>query len=43
MPRYRHNRASNVSFIDGHAKSMNKGQIDWYKNVYVEGLHGELF
>lgn len=39
MPRYRHNRVANVIFADGHAKGMNKGQIDWVKNIYVAGAN----
>ncbi|MCW5934328.1 MAG: DUF1559 domain-containing protein [Fimbriimonadia bacterium] len=34
-PRYRHNRTVNVVFCDGHAKSMPKGGIKWYRNIYV--------
>ena len=37
--RYRHMDAANVVFADGHAKSMPKGSIKWYKNVYVKGAH----
>jgi prepilin-type N-terminal cleavage/methylation domain-containing protein/prepilin-type processing-associated H-X9-DG protein len=33
--RYRHNGAANVSFADSHAKSMTKGSIKWYRNIYV--------
>lgn len=35
MPRFRHNRTSNVVFLDGHAKAMTRGSIKWYKNIYV--------
>ena len=34
-PRYRHNRTANMTFGDGHVKAMAKGQILWYKNIYV--------
>jgi len=37
--RYRHNGNTNVLFCDGHAKSMPKGGIKWYKNVYVPGAY----
>ena len=37
--RYRHQNAANVIFADGHAKSMVKGSIKWYKNVYIKGPH----
>jgi prepilin-type N-terminal cleavage/methylation domain-containing protein/prepilin-type processing-associated H-X9-DG protein len=35
MPRYRHNGTTDVLFNDGHVKSMTKGSINWYKNIYV--------
>jgi prepilin-type N-terminal cleavage/methylation domain-containing protein/prepilin-type processing-associated H-X9-DG protein len=33
--RYRHSRAANMAFMDGHAKSFTKGQLKWYKNIFV--------
>jgi prepilin-type N-terminal cleavage/methylation domain-containing protein/prepilin-type processing-associated H-X9-DG protein len=36
--RYRHNGTANVCFYDGHAKAMNKGRINWYRNIYVPGV-----
>lgn len=33
--RYRHLKATNVVFADGHAKSMPQGTIKWYKNIYI--------
>lgn len=33
--RYRHNGTANVLFADGHAKSMTKGSIKWYKNILI--------
>jgi len=41
MPRYRHagNTASNFLFSDGHAKSITKGGINWYVNIYVAGQY----
>ena len=39
FPRYRHNKVSNVIFFDGHAKSMARGRINWFKNVYIEGMN----
>jgi len=41
MPRYRHagNTASNFLFSDGHAKSLLKGNVNWYTNVYVQGQY----
>jgi len=38
--RYRHNGTANVVFYDGHAKAMNKGRINWYRNIYVPGIFG---
>lgn len=37
--RYRHTNAANVAFCDGHVKSMVKGSIKWYKNVYIQGVY----
>ncbi|MDE2125070.1 MAG: prepilin-type N-terminal cleavage/methylation domain-containing protein [Armatimonadetes bacterium] len=37
-PRYRHTNSSNFTFCDGHTKSMARGQLNWYKNIYVAGL-----
>jgi prepilin-type N-terminal cleavage/methylation domain-containing protein len=40
LPRYRHgqtavtNGVSDMVFGDGHAKSIVKGQLGWYKNIY---------
>jgi prepilin-type processing-associated H-X9-DG protein len=44
MPRYRHagNTACNVLFSDGHAKSMTKGSINFYTNIYVDGQYQAL-
>jgi prepilin-type N-terminal cleavage/methylation domain-containing protein len=35
LPRFRHNATAEVIFLDGHAKSMARGSIKWYKNIYV--------
>jgi len=35
MPRFRHNRTTNVIFFDGHAKAIAAGRMDWFKNVYA--------
>lgn len=35
QPRYRHSKVANMVFADGHAKSMTKGSVKWYKNIYV--------
>ena len=38
MPRYRHNKVSNAVFADSHAKAFNRGQLNWYKNIYISGI-----
>ena len=37
--RYRHQKACNVLFCDGHVKSMHAGSIKWYKNVYIPNVY----
>ncbi len=41
MPRYRHagNSSSSFLFSDGHVKSLAKGRVNWYKNIYVQGQY----
>lgn len=39
--RYRHTRGANMTFMDGHAKNMRKGAIQWYKNIYVRRSGGD--
>ncbi|HZP82048.1 MAG TPA: DUF1559 domain-containing protein [Chthonomonadaceae bacterium] len=34
MPRYRHTGTTTVTFSDGHARAMNRGRINWYRNIY---------
>jgi len=41
-PRYRHNGTANVAFLDGHAKAMPKGRINWYDNIYVRGIYEKV-
>ena len=36
MPRYRHNRMSNMVFFDGHVKAMPLKSVNWYKNIYID-------
>ena len=38
MPRYRHNGVANFAFADGHAKSINKGRLNWCRNIYFPGV-----
>jgi prepilin-type N-terminal cleavage/methylation domain-containing protein/prepilin-type processing-associated H-X9-DG protein len=37
MPRYRHLRAGNMVFADGHAKAFVRGRIRWCRNIYPFG------
>ena len=39
MPRYRHNGTCTVLFCDGHVKSVNKGGLKWYKNIYIPQVY----
>lgn len=34
--RYRFTRVSPMAFMDGHAKGMKKGEIKWFKNIWVD-------
>ncbi len=43
MPRFRHHQNCNSLFVDGHVKSIHRGQMDWYKNIYISGLYSDLF
>jgi len=42
MPRFRHTKTCNSLFADGHAKAVVRGQMDWYKNIYVQGPYEAL-
>ena len=42
-PRYRHNGTCNVSFLDGHAKAVVRGQLRYSKNLWIESVHGGLW
>lgn len=35
-PRYRHQNATNMVFLDGHAKSIVKGRLNWLENIYIQ-------
>lgn len=35
LPRFRHNRTANMIFLDGHAKAMTRGSVQWFKNIYI--------
>ncbi len=42
MPRFRHTQNTNCLFADGHVKNVHAYQIDWYKNVYIQGLYENM-
>ena len=42
MPRYRHTNTTNVVFNDGHAKSVVRGQLNWYNNIYIAVPYARL-
>ena len=35
LPRFRHTGTTNAIFLDGHAKAMTRGSIQWFKNIYL--------
>jgi len=39
MPRFRHQGHCNALFIDGHVKTMGRGQLSWAKNIYIPGVY----
>ncbi len=38
MPRYRHSGTANFAFVDGHVKSISKGQLNWCRNFFYPGI-----
>ena len=38
MPRYRYTDSANITWADGHAKSVKKGALNWCKNIYTPGF-----
>jgi len=42
MPRFRHQQHCNVLFIDGHAKSIARGQLSWATNIYIPKLYDTI-
>ncbi len=42
MPRFRHTRTCNSVFMDGHVKAIQRGQMDWWKNIYIQGAYESL-
>ena len=39
MPRFRHQGLCSTLFCDGHVKGIHRGQMDWYKQVYIKGVY----
>jgi prepilin-type N-terminal cleavage/methylation domain-containing protein len=39
--RYRYNNTGIAGYTDGHAKTIIKGQLQWYKNLYVPNSSGD--
>jgi len=37
-PRYRHANHTNVIWADGHVKTVARGGLNWYKNLYIPGV-----
>lgn len=42
MPRFRHAKTCNTVFLDGHVKAVPRGQLSWYKNIYIKGPYESL-
>ncbi|MEO7717372.1 MAG: DUF1559 domain-containing protein [Capsulimonas sp.] len=38
LPRFRHANTTNFLWLDGHVKSKNRGQVDWYKDIYIDNV-----
>jgi len=38
LVRYRYTNAANVTWVDGHAKAVKKGTLNWCKNLYTPGF-----
>jgi len=43
FPRYRHQLATNVVYNDGHCKTVHRGQLNWYKTIYIPTLYARLY
>jgi prepilin-type N-terminal cleavage/methylation domain-containing protein/prepilin-type processing-associated H-X9-DG protein len=42
MPRFRHTQTCNALFCDGHVKNVHRGQLDWYKQIYIQNVYEDL-
>jgi prepilin-type N-terminal cleavage/methylation domain-containing protein/prepilin-type processing-associated H-X9-DG protein len=38
FPRFRHSEGANVTFFDSHAKGMKKGQLNYGRNIKIQGV-----
>ena len=43
LPRYRHNKVSNMVFADTHAKGMNRGRVIYTRNIWIDGMNEPLY
>ena len=34
--RYRYNQAAPMAFADGHARTINRGRIEWFRNIWLD-------
>ncbi len=39
LPRYRYSESANITWADGHTKSVKKGGIDYCKNIFTHGFN----
>lgn len=42
-PRYRHSGTTNVTFLDGHSKAVQRGNLRFSKNLWIQAAHGNLW
>jgi len=42
MQRYRHTGVSNTLFCDGHVKADHRGGVNWFPEVYIQGVYEQL-
>lgn len=43
MPRFRHAKTCNTLFVDGHVKAISRGQLSWFRNIYIKGAYESLY
>ena len=37
-PRYRHTGTTNILWLDGHVKAVQRGRLDWYRDIFLPNL-----